>query len=177
MRGNCYVANDPILTKQECSNLIDRLSEKVSTARLGANTVDTSYRSTKSCQVKDKLLEANLLDYCYDLNDKFWNFELEGQDPIQFLLYEVGDNYNWHLDIGKGKHSTRKLSIVIPLSSGESYEGGELLVKIAEKDISVPLKQGCPILFPSYILHKVTPVTKGKRFMLVGWMKGKTPFR
>jgi PKHD-type hydroxylase len=180
MRGNCYVANDPILTKQECSNLIDRLSEKVSTARLGARTVDTSYRSTKSCAIKESEcpeLYSKIESYCLDRNNEFWNFELEGQDPIQFLLYEVGDNYKWHLDIGKGKHSTRKLSIVIPLSSGESYEGGELLVKIAEKDISVPLKQGCPILFPSYILHKVTPVTKGKRFMLVGWMKGETPFR
>ena len=176
MKGNCFVSSDPILTEQECSNIIERLNGAVSTARIRTG-VDTSYRSTKSCQIKDKLLEATLVDYCNNINDQFWKFNIEKHDPFQFLSYGVGDHYKWHLDIGKGKHSTRKLSIVIPLSSEESYEGGELLIKIGEKEISVPLKQGHAILFPSYILHKVTAVTKGRRFMLVGWMKGKTPFQ
>ena len=179
MRANCFVSNNPLLNEEDCSQLIEQFAHIVYPASIRTG-LDKSYRSTKSCAIKESEcpeLYSKIESYCLDRNNEFWNFELEGQDPIQFLLYEVGDHYKWHLDIGKGKHSLRKLSIVIPLSSGESYEGGGLLVKIGGKEISVPLKQGCPIVFPSYILHKVTPVTKGKRFMLVGWMKGKTPFR
>ena len=29
------------------------------------------------------------------------------------------------------------------------------------------------IMFPSYVLHQVTPVTRGERFSLVGWVTGK----
>ena len=67
-----------------------------------------------------------------------------------------------------------------PLSSHsppEQYEGGELIVKTSKKEQSVPLTQGKMILFPSFILHKVTPVTKGERYMLVGWLRGETPFQ
>ena len=71
----------------------------------------------------------------------------------------------------------RKLSFVIPLSPPEAYEGGELIVQTSPKEISVPLTQGKMILFPSFVLHKVTPVTKGERHMLVGWLRGKTPFQ
>ena len=180
--GHCLVSSEPIIVNDICNSLIMSFQDKVNPAKVGGmkSKVNEDIRSTKAYPIdiqENQQLYAGIAEYCNRMNDDHWNFKLEGMDKLQFLLYEQGDHYNWHLDLGNGKHATRKLSIVIPLSSQESYEGGELLIKIADKDIVVPLKQGHAILFPSYILHKVTPVTKGKRFMLVGWMKGKTPFR
>ena len=69
------------------------------------------------------------------------------------------------------------LSFVLPLSDPESYEGGELVLKPSFQEKSIPLEQGKIIVFPSFILHKVTPVTSGTRYMLVGWLRGKIPFQ
>ena len=179
----CLRSIEPILPVDVCNTLIAQFQGKVRQATIldgGNPTLKKETRSTKSLSIPLEYspeLYAGIAQYCQQLNDENWQFKLEDMDHLQFLLYEIGDKYNYHLDIGPGKHSLRKLSIVIPLSSEESYEGGELLIKIGEKEKSIPLKQGHAILFPSYILHKVTPVTKGRRFMLVGWMKGKTPFQ
>ena len=34
--------------------------------------------------------------------------------------------------------------------------------------------QGYVAVFPSYVLHEVTPVTKGTRYSLVSWVTGKS---
>ena len=36
----------------------------------------------------------------------------------------------------------------------------------------LPKEQGKLILFPSYVLHEVKPVTKGERYSLVAWITG-----
>jgi PKHD-type hydroxylase len=66
----------------------------------------------------------------------------------------------------------RKLSFSVMLTDPEEYEGGELLLKIDSFPITPPNKKGTVIFFPSYVLHEVTPVTKGTRKTLVGWVLG-----
>ena len=179
----CLRSIEPILPADVCNTLIAQFQGSATQARVfgeDGEIIDKKTRSTKSFAIpleSSPDLYAGIAQYCQQINNENWQFKLEDMDHLQFLIYDVGDKYNYHLDIGPGENMTRKLSIVIPLSSEESYEGGELLIKIGETEKSVPLKQGHAILFPSYILHKVTPVTKGRRFMLVGWMKGKTPFQ
>jgi PKHD-type hydroxylase len=58
------------------------------------------------------------------------------------------------------------------LSDPEEYEGGELLLKTSAFPIKTLNKKGTIIFFPSYVLHEVTPVTKGTRKTLVGWVLG-----
>ena len=36
----------------------------------------------------------------------------------------------------------------------------------------MPREQGQIIVFPSYTLHEVTPITKGTRYSLVSWVSG-----
>jgi PKHD-type hydroxylase len=69
------------------------------------------------------------------------------------------------------RKARRKLSLVCQLSDPSEYEGGELQINTGE--IFTPEKQkGTVILFPSYLLHRVTPVTKGTRRSLVLWIEG-----
>jgi PKHD-type hydroxylase len=110
------------------------------------------------------------------LNSKYYGFDLTGfEDALQYTVYNESDtkeHYTWHVDnLGQGRPGCRKLSIVIQLSDPQEYEGGELQLHyqsyhIARKD------KGLLYIFPSYVLHRVTPVTGGTRRSLVGWICG-----
>jgi PKHD-type hydroxylase len=70
--------------------------------------------------------------------------------------------------------SVRKLSISIQLTNPEEYEGGELKLYDGDEDKTnvMDKTQGTLIIFPSYVLHEVMPVTKGTRNSLVAWVTG-----
>ena len=110
-----------------------------------------------------------------------WHFDVTGfSSPIQFSEYaEVGSRYDWHTDIGAGTFSTRKLSCTIQLSDEETYVGGEFEVFRREPmdDVRETLRgRGTMIVFPAYILHRVSPVESGCRLSLVAWLDG-PPYR
>lgn len=114
-------------------------------------------------------------------NNAFYDFDLNGwHDQIQFTVYQPPkDHYNWHLDIMHKPQSNfiRKLSIVMCLSSKDSYGGGELqLFHPTKKLKSFKLDVGDVVIFPSIVSHRVRPVTSGRRVSLVGWYGG-PPFR
>ena len=78
---------------------------------------------------------------------------------------------------------TRKLSVTINLSDPDDYDGGLLKFDYGPHALKeryhecVEIKpKGSIIIFPSYIYHQVTPVTRGTRYSLVLWVLGK-PFR
>ena len=59
--------------------------------------------------------------------NKEYGFKVHGfVDNIQYGEYTGGGHYDWHLDIGRGKSSLRKISISIQLSDGADYDGGDL---------------------------------------------------
>jgi PKHD-type hydroxylase len=72
--------------------------------------------------------------------------------------------------------TVRKLSFVLQLSDPKNYKGGELQIHLGETPNVMKKEQGTVVAFPSPTLHEVTPITKGKRYSLVGWITGK-PFK
>ena len=116
-------------------------------------------------------------------NDRFYNFILNGYDMFQYTEYDASDQgqYNFHMDtiLGNKKNTnsveTRKLSLVICLNRPNiDFEGGQFYINEgAEKDaFEIEMKKGRIIFFPSFVLHRVAPVTKGKRKSLVIWVMG-----
>jgi PKHD-type hydroxylase len=106
-------------------------------------------------------------------NNMFYNFKLSQiSEKIQYTVYNESDNghYDWHLDMGPGT-LYRKLSLVCHLSDPSEYEGGELQINVGGT-IVPENEKGTVIIFPSYLLHRVTPVTKGTRRTLVLWIEG-----
>ena len=65
--------------------------------------------------------------------------------------------------------------MTLQLTDGSEYEGGEL--ELYGKDVSYALGKGNVIIFPSFMLHKVHPVTKGLRKSLVVWGISEKPFK
>ncbi len=107
-------------------------------------------------------------------NDTLWKFNLSSIiDSIQYTVYyESGGHYGWHIDIGPGSINHRKISCTIQLSNPDEYEGGDFEIWTGGDFRTIERKQGCAILFPSFLMHRVTPVTKGIRRSLVLWMGG-----
>ena len=127
-----------------------------------------------------KLLYERIAEQVLIANQENWHFDLHSiVENIQYTEYHAKDkgHYNWHVDLGPGFASLRKISVTINLSDPKDYEGGSVEFDVGGKTKGFGIKeQGAIILFPSYMLHRVKPVTKGVRKSLVLWVGGK-PFR
>lgn len=101
-----------------------------------------------------------------------FGFELLGLiDSPQYTVYGAGQHFDWHIDVGPGGASVRKLSITVLLTDGAEYEGGDLeFLGVIEQER--PRTVGTAIIFPSFLAHRVTPVESGIRRSLVAWACG-----
>lgn len=95
-------------------------------------------------------------------------------EPFQIATYtaEASGFYGWHVDIGAGQLANRKLSIVIPLTDPAEYEGGRFEVFNEAEPTPIAMPLGRIVAFPSYLLHRVTPVTRGVRRTMAIWVSG-----
>ena len=117
------------------------------------------------------LLKREGLDYTFFEAISWKDEKFDNILNLQYTEYDSKKegHYDWHIDIGEGEYAGRKLSVVLLLN--DDYEGGEL--EIWEKGF-VPKGKGNLFVFPSYLLHRVTPVTEGIRKSLVLWTSGPT---
>jgi PKHD-type hydroxylase len=147
----------------------------------GSSTVDKNIRRTDISWVglrpDTAWLWEKLSNVIADVNRQFFKFDLTGcYEPIQLGIYKESDNghYNWHVDVSPtDTHPPRKLSMSLLLSDPSEFEGGELQVKTCNDEIqTLDMVKGRAWFFPSYTLHRVTPVTKGVRRSLVLWIGG-----
>jgi PKHD-type hydroxylase len=117
-----------------------------------------------------------------NVNEEYYNFDLNGYDYIQYSEYLANENghYDYHIDLMLDMIPQkdydflyRKLSFTLCLNQqGTDYSGGDFKIKTGSEDVSMKLNKGDMIVFPSFILHKVEPVTEGVRKSLVGWVTG-----
>jgi PKHD-type hydroxylase len=108
------------------------------------------------------------------INGQFFEYDLFGfVEDMQYTRYEGdGGHYSWHLDRGSIQPAPRKLSVVMQLSDPDEYEGGDLEFLVGSEPIKATKQKGIIYVFPSFVLHRVTPVTKGTRRSLVVWVSG-----
>lgn len=108
----------------------------------------------------------------YDL----FMYDIDMLETIDYIIYKEDDKYDVHRDITARGYRThdRKISGVVMLSDKSDYEGGELEINVVESNMdSYVLQKGDVIFFDSWFNHRVTPVTKGNRHVLVFWAHGK----
>ena len=122
-----------------------------------------------------------LNDYVNAVNSSLFGFDISfGFNSLQYTEYN-GDGpapqfYDWHMDcLFDNAVLDRKLSAVVQLSSPDDYEGGLFEMEgCARPSFNVEpfLPRGSLLIFPSYLKHRVLPVTKGLRKSLVTWYNG-----
>jgi PKHD-type hydroxylase len=127
---------------------------------------------------KTEWLYEKLMYMALEANSDCWKFDLSHwKDAIQYTEYngEEEGGYDWHLDVGPHPLNHRKISITVQLSDPADYEGGDLQIWAGGKEPMIaPKEKGAVVMFPSYLMHRVTPVTKGVRKSLVLWVGGST---
>jgi PKHD-type hydroxylase len=169
-----------VFTPEELVKIVE-IGEK--TPKTNATTVGTEgdivseYRLSEISWLNENdetsWLYLKLAEHAKIANEVMWNFDIWGfGDSLQYTrYYGNGGHYDWHADLGPGI-SNRKLSCVLQLSTPEEYEGGELQMNPGGNIISVPKGLGTLCFFPSFLLHRVTPLSSGVRLSLVTWFRG-----
>jgi len=184
--GNYYWTFEKALDSETCNLILDTASNHFS--KVGIINSQDGKRINNE-QIRKGQSFFNNQQFVYDIiwpylnganKSAEWNFEISSAESYQIGKYEVGDFYKSHID-GMGTegsvfknpknpnlhNKTRKLSMTVNLN--DDFEGGDLILY---KGLSIQQKKGNITFFPSYLPHKVTPVTKGTRYSLVMWFLG-----
>jgi PKHD-type hydroxylase len=177
-RTENWACVDNLFTHEECTQIINIGNLKLEEAK--TNGENNGVRESQISWLSPNDLEfvyRRVTDAVVIINEQFFQFDLFGMaEGFQFTRYDAPTgHYGMHIDkVLNG--NVRKLSLTIQLSSPEDYEGGELALQFSKKADVMPKELGKMVVFPSYILHEVRPVTKGTRYSLVAWITGK-PFK
>ena len=142
--------------------------------RVESDKLDYGYRRTKIKSIPPEPGNAwifqRLARLIGQVNKEAFHFQLNDVLTVDVLEYSPDGFFDWHVDLGAGFFSTRKLSVIGFLTPPDQYEGGDLCFMDGGPPLRLP--QGTTAIFPSYLLHKVEPVTRGSRFTLVAWAHG-----
>ena len=152
-------------------------------------------RDSNIVWMDDKWIYDVILPYVRKANiNAGWNYHMDWTESCQFTIYDKNQHYGWHIDSYKLPYNKpknkkfhgkcRKLSVTVSLSDPKNYKGGELELDFRNNNTGKPnrnicteiKKKGSIVVFPSYLWHRVKPVTSGTRYSLVLWNIG-DPFK
>ena len=175
MKSNGYFAWDKELSREICQKLINLGKGNWNRAAVVNKSV-VGARKSDIVWTKERWVYDLISPYMFTANERAgWKYNITTAEDCQITRYTKDGFYGWHVD-GIGSHSeldgggnTRKLSMSIILNS--DYEGGDFEMRGLENQVP-RLEEGSILVFPSFVEHRVTPVTEGIRYSLVTWFVG-----
>lgn len=165
-----------------CKRLINSIEQldsevaKISSLISGDKVVgiiDKKIRDVKKIQIPAWTgLGAQMAGMGLSANQQAWKFSVTCANQCDYLIYDVDGHYHAHTDTFMDPTQTecRKLTVLAFLN--DDFEGGRLFLQIGCNKIYPPQNAGTVLVFPSFILHGVEPVTKGIRRSVVTWLVG-----
>ena len=157
-------------------SLVDEIITMAGKTEEGTTFGGQDARRSKVAWIKNPQVLNMLHEFVDIANRNAFKTNIFKKADIQYTEYcskEKG-HYDWHHDIDWNayKGTDRKLSVTLQLSNSNEYEGGNFIFDECQcPDIKLKDK-GTVLVFPSYLRHKVEPVTKGTRKSLVAWFEG-----
>ena len=203
MIKNGYYYFKNAIPRNVCNKIIQLGKEskvkKSLTSSEAINELSNDARKSLDGGLEDKWIYDLLYPFLHEANrEAGWNFHIDWSETLQFTIYEKGGYYHWHRDAGidssyayenRGENfdgKIRKISMTLLLNDSNDFEGGDLEFDYGRNDMGETegmiqickeaRSQGSLVFFPSFINHRVTPVTKGTRYSLVMWTMGQ-PFK
>ena len=170
---------DNVLTINACDELDEFLKTNPATSNGSVYDVDNTSNAVRKSNISWILPsnETSNIFHCIasaieSANTRKYGFSLTYIEAIQYSEYKDGGHYTWHLDskISSANGDIRKLSFSLLLN--EDFEGGALELFVGPVPEAIPIKKNQMVIFPSHVLHRVTPVLRGQRNALVGWIHG-----
>lgn len=160
---------------------INRIVELAKAQRAEEATLFSSaedLQGIRSCSVRwlaEPWIRALLWPYVQTASEQGFQVAVDGRCEMQMATYrsQHRDHYGWHHDVKWHGHAPvdRKISVTVQLTDPGSYEGGD--IEFDEVSTNADFRsKGTVLLFPSYLRHRVRPVTSGTRRALVAWFSG-----
>jgi PKHD-type hydroxylase len=178
----CSILHTSFFDEKQCNAILTSLVEELWKK---GETENTSTKDNKNLrQVEEQIMPTSsngwpltrILEFANQANNARFKFDLSGFldiDAPMIMRYKKGHYYDWHIDTGNSV-CHRKLSFSIQLSDSKDYEGGDIEFlgsKVKKEEFR---QKGVAIIFPSFLPHRITKVTKGVRHAIVGWIHGPT---
>ena len=176
----CSVLHATFFEPKQCDAIIDQCVDEL---WMSGETIGGGVNK-KVRNVEQQVLPINqqgwpltrILELAKQANNARFKFDVQGfldVDAPMIMKYTKGGHYDWHVDTGNSV-CHRKLSFTIQLSDDKDYVGGDVEF-IGTKVVTKAFRQkGVCIIYPSFLPHRVSKVTKGTRHAIVGWIHGPT---
>lgn len=113
-------------------------------------------------------------------NPEFMDFAFPARImPPLLTRYTSGMHYGLHPDASHipmaGGQLRTDVSCTIFISDPADYDGGALHVTLGDADLRFKEAPGVAIIYPSYTLHEVEPVTRGERVVAISFIESMIP--
>jgi predicted 2-oxoglutarate/Fe(II)-dependent dioxygenase YbiX len=166
------------MTPEACKKLIESLEAQAQGEDAGLGMGVTGVINKKIRDVKRVNLPsyrgigATMVGLGMAANHQAWKFDVTHSNQTDYLKYDVDGHYHAHVDtfIKPSDAECRKLTILMFLN--DNFEGGKLFLQNGHEKIYPPQAPGTCLVFPSFLMHGVEPVTKGIRRSIVTWLVG-----
>ena len=196
--NHIYWAFTGVISDEDCKEIIKIAKrQKLEKAKVFKSSFDleagNKLRNSEVCFLNNPFIYDLLHPFLNIANrNAGWNFQYDYSESAQFTSYKKHQHYGWHQDCILDQHTNnsdpnfrgkiRKLSMIMSLSDPKAYKGGALEFyipnpekkSIQEQSVTCHEieKKGSVVVFPSFMWHRVLPVTKGTRYSLVMWTLG-----
>ena len=165
------------LTNEQIKSIIDACIDE---PELDAKTISSKHvlsdvRVSSIRWISSPEINDLLWSYVRRANYHAFNVDVDNNCEVQYTEYHAnaGGHYDWHQDVhwNGQTDSDRKISVTVQLSDADNYQGGNFEFDELKTNADFRSK-GTVLVFPSYIRHRVLPVSSGVRQSLVAWFKG-----
>jgi PKHD-type hydroxylase len=160
-----------------CQRLIDSFSvNELRPAGVGGGDsgsgVARDVRDVRKVQVAyDRGIGAAMSGIGLAQNHEHWRFDITHSDQCDLLRYDREGHYEGHIDsFFQRDVACRKLSVLLFLN--DDFAGGKFYLLTEERKVYPIQRPGTVVVFPSFMVHGVEPVTDGLRFSLITWLVG-----
>lgn len=170
-RDDIFVIRD-FLSTQECDDLIKR-AEEINFNPADGYVVSKGIRNNDRIILDDVQLAFSLWEKLRDyVPDKYGCKPIGLNERLRFYRYEPGQFFNWHHDGYFQRHVKEKsmLTFMVYLNdcaggtTDFTFKTGR--VKDEDVDVSVKPEKGMALVFIHEVLHRGSPVTEGRKYVL-----------
>lgn len=165
------------LSEKFCNNIIETYKqdtiEKIEPIiGAGKGKVDKSIRDVERVMLPQHAgVGATLTATALSANHYWWQYNITHANQTELLIYKPDGHYNAHVDtFHEHSDEVRKLTALVFLN--DDFEGGKFFINSNGTIQYPPQEKGTILVFPSYMVHGVEPVTKGVRYSCVNWLVG-----
>jgi PKHD-type hydroxylase len=173
-----YWHSDDIIPLNACQSLISSTEQYESEkAGVGAyspsGSIDESVRKTNKITLPThRGIGATMVGVGMNVNNYMWKFDITHSNQTEYLIYDKTCHFESHVDTFLTSEFTEARKLTVLTFLNDDFKGGKLFLQVGNKKLYPPQNPGSMLVFPSFILHGVEPVTEGTRRTIVTWLVG-----